>query len=303
MTMNTIASQNVPTQGQAVRLIGMVYDNPSTNYINNVQTGALAACKRHNCRLIVEKIDLAAGGLRTLVSNLISISKLDGMVLPTPVCDDEDILKALKESGTPFASIAPNEPDKAPLSVQMDDYKAAYDLTKYLISLGHARIGFIKGHPKYTASERRFQGYCDALKQAGLKIDKEIIKQGYFSHQSGIVSGEALLKDPASRPTAIFASNDDMAAATIEVANKLRVKVPNEVSVAGFDDTAVASLTWPTLTTVRQPIAKMAETAVEMLLKHMDADPKTAQGAGQNKAMLDFEIVIRKSTASPGTPA
>jgi LacI family transcriptional regulator len=275
-------------------LIGMLYDNPSTNYINNVQNGALAACRRRHCHLIVEKIDLTAGGLRALVANLISLSKLNGMVLTPPVSDNEDVLKALNASGTPFASIAPNEPDKTPLSVQMDDYKAAHDLTNYLISLGHERIGFIKGHPKLTVSEHRFQGYCDALKQANLKIDKEIIKQGYFSHQSGVVCGQALLKDAALRPTAIFASNDDMAAATIEVANKLHIKVPNQLSVAGFDDTAVASLTWPALTTVRQPITQMAETAVEMLLRHLDQT-----GASENKAMLDFEIVIRKSTAKP----
>jgi LacI family transcriptional regulator len=122
-----------------------------------------------------------------------------------------------------------------------------------------------------------------------------MIKQGYFSHQSGVVCGQALLKDAASRPTAIFASNDDMAAATIEVANKLHIKVPKDLSVAGFDDTAVASLTWPTLTTVRQPIAQMAEAAVEMLVSHLD---KT--GASENNTTLDFEIIIRKSTANPG---
>lgn len=280
-------------------VIGMLYDNPSVNYINNVQNGAQAACRRRNCRLAVEKIDLTARDLRAQVTNFISISKPNGMVLTPPACDNEDILKALSAGGIPFASIAPNEPDKAPLAVRMDDYRAAFDLTKYLISLGHERIGFIKGHPKLKVSEHRFQGYCDALKQANLKIDKEMIKQGYFSRESGTDCSQALLKDAASRPTAIFASNDDMAAATIEVANKLHIKVPNEVSVAGFDDTTVASLSWPTLTTVRQPIAQMAETAVELLLKHLDPGQQTAPAGSKNQVTLDFEIVIRKSTAPP----
>jgi LacI family transcriptional regulator len=280
-------------------VIGMLYDNPSANYINNVQNGAMAACRRRNSRLAVEKVDLTARDLRARVANFISISKPHGMVLTPPACDNEDILKLLSSSGIPYASIAPNEFDKAPLAVRMDDYKAAYDLTKYLISLGHVRIGFIKGHPKLTVSEHRFQGYCDALKEVNLKIDKDIIKQGYFSQESGTVCSQALLKDAASRPTAIFASNDDMAAATIEVANKLHIKVPNELSVAGFDDTTIASLAWPTLTTVRQPIAQMAETAVELLLKHLDPGQQTAPEESKNQVTLDFEIIIRKSTAQP----
>jgi LacI family transcriptional regulator len=280
-------------------VIGMLYDNPSVNYINNVQNGALAACRHRNCRLAAEKVDLTARDLRAQVANFISISKPHGMVLTPPVCDNEDILKVLSASKTPFSSIAPNEPDKTPLSVRMDDYRAAYDLTKYLISLGHERIGFIKGHPKLIASEHRFQGYCDALKQANLKIDKEIIKQGYFSHESGTVCSQALLKDTALRPTAIFASNDDMAAATIEVANKLRIKVPYEVSVVGFDDTMIASLAWPPLTTVRQPIVQMGETAVELLLKYLDPGQQTAPEGRKNLVTLDFEIIIRKSTTQP----
>lgn len=280
-------------------VIGMLYDNPSVNYINNVQNGALAACRRRNCRLSVEKVDLMARNLRASVANFISVSKPDGMVLTPPVCDNEDILKLLGASGLPYASIAPNEPDKAPLAVQMDDYKAAYDLTNYLISLGHQRIGFIKGHPKLKASEHRFQGYCDALKQANLKIDKDIIKQGDFSRESGTTCSQALLKDAALRPTAIFASNDDMAAATIEVAHQLHIKVPSEVSVAGFDDTTVASLAWPPLTTVRQPIAQMGETAVELLLKHLDPGQQTAPEGSKKPVTLDFEIIIRKSTDKP----
>lgn len=280
-------------------VIGMLYDNPSVNYINNVQNGALAACRRRNCRLAAEKVDLTARDLRAQVTNFISISKPHGMVLTPPACDNEDILKVLSANGIPYASIAPNEFDKTPLAVRMDDYKAAFDLTKYLVSLGHERIGFIKGHPKLKVSEHRFQGYCDALKQANLKIDKDIVKQGYFSRESGTDCSQALLKNTASRPTAIFASNDDMAAATIDVANKLHIKIPNEVSVAGFDDTTIASLAWPPLTTVRQPIAQMGETAVELLLKHLDPGKQASPEGSKNQVTLDFEIIIRKSTAQP----
>ena len=278
-------------------LVGMPYDNPSINYINNVQTGALAACRRLNCHLIVEKIDLAAGDVPDVVSRLVTTSRLDGLVLTPPVCNHQAILEALHKAGVPFVSIAPDEATAVtPLSVQMDDYRAACELTRYLISLGHQRIGFIKGHPRFTVSEQRYRGYCATLLDNGLKVDEEIVKQGYFSHRSGIICGEALLKDRHRRPTAIFCSNDDMAAAVIEVAHKLDIPIPGSVSVAGFDDTAIASLTWPPLTTVRQPIAQMAETAIELLVRHMAAG-KTDES--ESRVKLDFEIIIRKSTANP----
>jgi LacI family transcriptional regulator len=278
-------------------LIGMPYDNPSTHYINNVQTGALAACRRRNCHLIVEKIDLTAGDVPDAVGRLVTASRLDGVVLTPPVCDHAEILEVLLKTRIPFVCIAPDQATpKTPLSVQIDDYKAAYELTRYLASLGHQRIGFIKGHPRFIVSEQRYQGYCAALRDSGLKVDDEIVKQGYFSHRSGIICGEALLHEARLRPSAIFCSNDDMAAAVIEVAHKLDIPVPGSVSVAGFDDTAIASLTWPPLTTVRQPIVQMAETAIELLIRHL-APGQTEES--ENRVKLDFEIIIRKSTANP----
>jgi len=278
-------------------LIGMPYDNPSSNYLNNVQAGALAACRRRNCHLIVEKIDLTAADVPDTVGRLLANSRLDGMVLTPPVCDHAEILAVLHKARIPFVCIAPDETTpETPLSVQIDDYKAAYELTRYLVSLGHQRIGFIKGHPRFTVSEQRYQGYCAALRDSGLKVEDAIVKQGYFSHRSGIICGEALLKETPQRPTAIFCSNDDMAAAVIEVAHKLDIRVPEGVSVAGFDDTAVASLTWPPLTTVRQPIVQMAETAIELLIRHLTPGQT---GESESRVKLDFEIIIRKSTSNP----
>jgi LacI family transcriptional regulator len=277
-------------------LIGMPYDNPSINYINSVQVGAQTACKRRNCHLVAEKIDLTSNGLQAL-RDFISQTGISGMILTPPVCNNKEVLGLFNAIGIPFVCIAPAATNPNAPSVQIDNHKAAFDMTKYLISLGHERIGFIKGHPQFLNSELRYRGYCDALKDNNLEIDNNIIKQGYFSHHSGIICGQALLKETVMRPTAIFCSNDDMAAAAIEVAHKLNISVPNDTSIAGFDDTAIASLTWPPLTTVRQPIALMAETAVELLFRYMDP---TQQPAHQESAtMLDFEIVIRKSTAKP----
>jgi len=129
-------------------------------------------------------------------------------------------------------------------------------MTAYLLELGHTRIAFIKGHPNQTASARRFEGYQAAMQEAGIPPDQNLIQQGYFTYRSGLEATEKLLarKKPA---TAIFASNDDMAAAAISVAHRRGLDVPRDLSVVGFDDTPTATTVWPELTTIRQPIAAM----------------------------------------------
>ena len=132
--------------------------------------------------------------------------------------------------------------------------------------MGHARIAFIRGHPNQTASALRYEGFQAAMTAAGLAVDPALVQQGYFTYRSGLEATEKLLarKNP---PTAIFASNDDMAAAAISVAHRRGLDVPRDLSVVGFDDTPTATTVWPELTTVRQPIAAMAGSAIELLLR------------------------------------
>jgi LacI family transcriptional regulator len=121
------------------------------------------------------------------------------------------------------------------------------------------------------------------------------VEQGYFTFRSGIDAGERLI-DRDDRPTAIFASNDDMAAAAISVAHRRGLHVPDDLSIVGFDDTSLATTTWPEITTIRQPIAAMAEAAVEMLLGQIrDRRMGHGQGAGEDR-VLDHQLIIRESS-------
>jgi len=137
------------------------------------------------------------------------------------------------------------------------------------------------------------------LHEAGIKADPKLVAQGYFTYRSGLEAAEKLLRLPR-RPTAIFASNDDMAAATVAVAHRMGLDVPRDVTIAGFDDTPLATTVWPALTTVRQPIAEMAREAVKLLLdqirrKRSGAEPEPVQ------KLLEFTLIPRESTGRVNT--
>jgi len=170
-------------------------------------------------------------------------------------------------------------------------------MTRYLLELGHRRIGFINGHPNQTATGQRFKGYVDAMTEAGLSVDADQVAQGYFTYRSGLDAAEKLLESYG--PTAIFASNDDMAAATMAVAHRRGLEVPGDLAVAGFDDTPLATTVWPQLTTVRQPIADMAKEAVRLLVEQIRGRRTGTEPQLVHK-MLKFTLVKRDSSAPPG---
>ena len=283
--------------GQRSYLIGLIYDNPSMSYMTNVIMGVMTACKKHGHHLIIEEVDGKSDNIVEAVSELALQSAADGVVLIQPICNNVDVLASLRSCSTPFVCIAPDDVSDALLSVRMDDYQAAYDLTEYLISLGHKDIAFIKGPADYYASRIRFNGFKDALIHHGLSINSEYIVQGAFSYRSGLECAEQLLSYSSKRPTAIFAGNDDMAAAVIATAHKLDIDVPGEISVAGFDDSPMASTIWPQLTTIHQPITDMASAAVDLLIDR--AGGKGLNRDDREERLLSFKLMIRQSTAPP----
>jgi LacI family transcriptional regulator len=173
-------------------------------------------------------------------------------------------------------------------------------MTAHLIAAGHARIAFIIGQPTQTASQQRLEGFKAAMEEADLEIDPALVIQGYFSYKSGLEAAENLLARKRM-PTAIFASNDDMAAAAISVAHRRQLDVPRDLSVVGFDDTPIATTVWPELTTVRQPIAAMAEAAINLLL-HKIRRPKDRHANQAVDHLVPYELVKRDSVAAPRKP-
>lgn len=274
-------------------LIALLYENPSPSYIASIQKGAIKACRERGYHLVVEPLDIenmvpAVGGdLSDEIERTLERLPVDGAILTPPLCDDGHVVRVLQRLNIPYVPVAPISSHGNIAIVQMDDVKAAKEMTQYLISLGHKKIAFIKGHPQHAATPRRFEGFREAMRKAELEIKSEYIRKGDYHFRSGIAAAEDLLNLPEP-PTAIFASNDDMAAGVLSAANRMGIAVPKALSVGGFDDTPLARIVWPQMTTVRQPIEELGFAAAKLLITK-----DIAQDAAKT---LEHDLIVRGST-------
>jgi LacI family transcriptional regulator len=284
--------------GSRSYLLSLYFDNPSPGYVSQVEYGALRACRNSGYHLIVEELSGPDVGRR--VADLLSTVRTDGVILTPPLSDNAEVIAALQAHGTPYARIAPAPSQGADPAARvfMDDWRGAYEMTAHLQDLGHRDIAFIAGPSNHAAAARRYDGWLAAMRQRGLDpiLDPALgrLRHGDFSFRSGLEQGEALLS-AASRPTAVFAANDDMALGVMAVAHRLHLDVPEDLSIVGFDDSPSAQVVWPQLTTVRQPVAEMATTAAEMLI-----GPRGEAWPGAAR-QLDFSLVVRGSAGPPPT--
>lgn len=279
--------------GAGQNRIGLLYSNPSAAYLSEFLVGSLDQASRRDIQLVVEKCELGDHELE--VARHLIDSGIDGIILPSPLCDSLDLIRMLAQEEVPAVLVGSGKPSDQLLAISIDEFAAAYSMTRHIVSLGHCRIGFIIGNPAQTASTIRLDGYRSALTDSGIAFDDTLVAQGLFTYKSGLDAAEQLL-DLENPPTAIFASNDDMAAATVAVAHRRRLDVPGDLTVCGFDDTTLATAIWPELTTIHQPIADMSRAAVDMLvtaIRRQDARPE------ERHRLLDFTMIRRQSDAAP----
>ncbi len=269
--------------------IALIYDNHSPHYIHQIQTGVWARCTEEGVRLLAQPSDVSSPNLASEIGGLIDQTQVDGVILSSPVTDAAVVLQELERRNVPYVRISPGTEQARASSVSMDDVKAADDMTSHLIALGHRKIGFIIGHTNHAASDQRLFGYRRALDRAGVSYEPKYVLPGAFDFSSGEAAADILL-DLQTPPTAIFASNDDMAAGVLTVAHRRGLALPGQLSVAGFDDTALASQLWPPLTTVRQPTRELAYAAASLLF---------AMRGEVAHRRLPHELVLRASTAAP----
>ncbi len=271
-------------------IIGCLYDNPSKSYITRVQSGALEACQKAGYNLLIHPCELRGEALLNNVDELITTSRLDGIVLTPPFSDSQELVDFLKDRGIPYARVASVNVNDDSIAVASNDEEAAFEMTQHLLGLGHTRIGFIKGHPDHSATHERFRGFTKALKDAKVPLDETLIQEGNFSYHSGEQCAKALfaLKE---RPTAIFSSNDYMAAAVLKVAAQQGVNIPNEMSIVGFDNAPIARHIWPGITTIDQPVETMTEMAVTQLIAHIKAPEEPIK-----HTLLPAKLITRESS-------
>lgn len=291
-TPNLAASSLAAAHGTRIALI---YDNPSAAYLSELLVGALHSATRHAAQLVIEAWDTHDGPAQQVAARALARS-VAGVILPPPIGEARAVLGELGAAGVPVIAIGPGGMAPHVSRVRIDDFHAAQEITAHVIAAGHTRIGYIKGHPNQSASARRYEGFQAALKDAGIIRSAGLVQQGYFTYRSGLEAAEALLSRKLP-PTAVIAGNDDMAAAVVSVAHRRGLDVPRDLSVVGFDDSSAATTVWPELTTVRQPIAAMADAALDILLRTIRR--KEGEAPLPTDRVLAHELVQRDSVAPP----
>lgn len=264
-----------------------------TDYVARIQLGAMLPCRDAGYHFILELVDHDPARVRQSISATLATLKPDGVILTPPSTDNATVLELLRESGTPFVRLGTAQRRGGGLRLNLDEAAAAGGVVDHLVGLGHRDIAFIEGDKRYGSARARRRGFERAMQMHGLKTPW--IAQGDYTYAAGVAAGQAMLAR-RRRPTAVFASNDDMALGCMAAAGELALHIPGDISIAGFDDSTGSRFSRPQLTTVRQPLVQLAEIAARALIEGTvpaDCD------ANSVLPMDQFLLVARASTAPP----
>jgi LacI family transcriptional regulator len=261
----------------------LLFNNSGREYVARIESSARRMCDSLGFK---SQMDNAFESGST-VAEVLQDESIAGVVLTPPYSDDRHALLQIESRNLPCVRIAPLLDLDRCCTVIMDEYDAARAITEHLLAKGHRRIGIMRGPDFQLVSMRRYNGYANALGAKGLRVEQTLVAQGDFSRESGRREAGKLF---AAHPTAIFASNDEMAAGIIDAANAAGIAIPRQISLVGYDDNAVAKTTRPRLTTVRQPLETMAELAAKLLIERI-----RHPGARLAHEVVPYEIVERES--------
>lgn len=273
-------------------LVGVTMPLIRADYFAAILAGVLEAVYEQELRLVLcttlHEHDREVSLLEQLTDG-----STDGAIVILPEESSEE-LAALQGGGYPFVVADPRIPlDEGIPAVSAAHRAGAKAATDHLLALGHRRVGFITGPRGWAATEERIEGYHAALAAAGVLPSDELVAVGDFEAPSGYAAAGTLLDLP-NPPTAIFASNDNMAVGALRAARERDLSVPDDLSLVGFDDAELASIVTPSLTTVRQPLAELGRTAVSLLMRLIDR-----QRFETLRVELGTRLVVRDSTAPP----
>jgi len=258
------------------------------DWVDQMLLGGMLKCAELGYRMMIELVDTHNDHVERELRATIAALQPDGVILTPPHSENVLITSLLADQKIPFARIGSIATGPG-IPLTMDDERAARLAAEHLIGLGHRRIGFIKGSDEYALSEWRVEGWRKAMRAAKLG-HANLLAGGDFSYASGENAARKLLamKDP---PTAIIASNDQMALACLEVARELGLGVPSDLSLISFDDTPIVRFTLPPLTAIDQPIAATASRAVELIIAAQRGEPLP-----ESPVVIPASLVIRQST-------
>ncbi|MET0289632.1 MAG: LacI family DNA-binding transcriptional regulator [Pseudoxanthomonas sp.] len=271
-------------------LIGLVYDNPTAQYIVDMQYGALDALRGSSFELVVHPCDTSSPGYIEGVKRFVQQQRLHGLILVPRASEDQALADMLNEIGCRYTRIAALPLDNSSQMVVTHDRDGAGEAADYLLSLGHRDIALITGPSAYRSAHERTAGFIDALQRRGITLPPARIIEAGYTFESGVAAAEKLLLGP-SRPTAIFTGNDEMAAGVYKVAMRAGLTIPRQLSIIGYDDSPLASRLWPSLTSVRRQTRDTGRTAAAMLIQ--------PEGSAMQMASVRPHLAIRDSCQPP----
>jgi LacI family transcriptional regulator len=282
-------------RGRRSGLIDLIFNGLDSPWAVEILRGVEDWCASHATGAAVSAVRHGSARPASWTSALAS-HDTEGVILVTSELTAPQ-LEQLRGEGIPLVVVDPvNLPDADLPSVGTTNWAGGLAATDHLTSLGHTRIGAMAGPPEYLCSRARLDGYRSALDRARVPHRPELIRHGDFQHEGGFLRGSELLNLPEP-PTAIFAGSDQQALGVYEAARQHGLRVPQDLSIVGFDDLPVARWISPPLTTVRQPLTEMGWTAASMLGDLIEGKPLPTQ-----RVELSTELIVRESTAAPARP-
>ncbi len=265
---------------------------PLTWYNLLIESGAQRGCAEAGLQLTMVRVfPDSAQRLERVLTPLAEMA-CDGVILAPPFSDDPELIAQIRARHIPVACIAAG-PQTRDLTagIGMDDEAAGFDLTNYLLRLGHRRFAFIHGLRGHISAGQRFEGFCRALRDAGIAMSEVVTFRGNLNFTTGVEHMQSVI-DSGHNPSAVVCANDEMAAGALYRAHQAGLSVPKDVTIVGFDDSPFAPMVCPPLTTMLQPIYAMAQKAAEIILHEIEGRPQAYQ-------LMPHRLVIRESAAPP----
>jgi LacI family transcriptional regulator len=276
--------------GGRSQVIGLLVPNLDNGYVGTITQGIDKELARANYDLMLYTSHRHPGK-ESLYVSAITDGLTDGLLLVAPLVP-ATYIDALREQEFPYILIDQGDDTESSSVVEATNWQGAYEATRYLIQLGHTRIAFIKGLTVVRSAIDRFQGYKAALADCNIPFREILVIEGDYQQQTGYKATKSLLGNADPRPTAIFASNDLAAFGAMDAARECGLRIPDDISIIGFDDVPQASFVYPRLTTVRQPLEQMGQMAVKMLLEQIENQSRPPQ-----RVALATQLIIRDSCA------
>lgn len=264
---------------------------PNSYYNAGLELGALRGCSSTGFDLVTRAVDPHDVSRIRMLTSILERERPGGLIVSPPLSDDVEFIEVAHRAGVRVVAVSAGARARAAVSaVGIDERAGGHAIGRHLLSLGHRRLGFIKGPPEHREAALRYDGFLDSLREAGI-AGQPWTTTGDFTFKSGVEATEKLLHEGVD-VTALACANDDMAAGVMLALHRAGLEIPNAISVTGFDDTPMSEIVWPPLTTIRQPIKDLAERAVHLLAQNQ------ANG-GLHHDVLPFELIVRESTSRP----